>query len=80
MGALIQGKETLTNSFYFNYENSGANYDPQAFSKINRAHNGRANFLMYPGHVIDVGEEMKGNQKKYTNPSRGTPNWTLEDR
>ena len=25
---------------------------------------------MYPGNVIDVGSEMKGNQKKYTNPAR----------
>ena len=70
MGSLITGKEHLTNSFFFNYEKSGADYDPLAFSKINRAHNGKANFLMYTGNVIDVGKEMKGNQKKYTNPAR----------
>ena len=70
MGSLMTGKEHLTNSFYFNYESSSADYDPLAFSKINRAHNGKANFLMYTGNVIDVGKEMKGNQKKYTNPAR----------
>ena len=81
MGSLIPGKENLENSFYFNYENSGANYDPLAFSKINRAHNGKANFLMYTGNVIDVGKEMKGNQKKYTNPARmASSPWTLTDR
>ena len=81
MGSLIPGKENLENSFYFNYENSGANYDPLAFSKINRAHNGKANFLMYTGNVIDVGKEMKGNQKKYTNPARmASSPWALTDR
>ena len=81
MGSLIPGKENLENSFYFNYENSGANYDPLAFSKINRAHNEKANFLMYTGNVIDVGKEMRGNQKKYTNPARmASSPWTLTDR
>ena len=81
MGSLMTGKENLTNSFYFNYENSGAGYDPLAFSKINRAHNGKANFLMYPGNVIDVGKEMKGNQKKYTNPARNASSpYLLADR
>ena len=81
MGSLMTGKEHLTNSFYFNYENSDANHDPLAFSSINRAHNEKANFLMYTGNVIDVGKEMKGNQKKYTNPARmGSSPFTLADR
>ena len=81
MGSLMTGKEHLTNSFYFNYENSDANHDPLAFSSINRAHNEKANFLMYTGNVIDVGKEMKGNQKKYTNPARmASSPWTLTDR
>ena len=81
MGSLMPGKGNLTNSFYFNYESSGADYDPLAFSRINRAHNGRANFLMYTGNVIDVGPEMKGNQKKYTNPARmASSPFTLTDR
>ena len=81
MGSLMPGKGNLTNSFYFNYEDSGADYDPLAFSKINRTHNGKANFLMYTGNVIDVGKEMKGNQKKYTNPARmASSPFTLTER
>ena len=81
MGRLVPGKENLTNSFFFSYEDSNADHDPQAFSTIYRAHNGKANFLMYPGHVIDVGSEMKGNQKKYTNPARaGSAPFRLADR
>ena len=81
MGRLIPGKESLTNSFQFSYQNSNADHDPLAFSTIHRAHNGKANFLMYPGHVIDVGSEMKGNQTKYTNPARmAYAPYTLQDR
>ena len=81
MGNLVPGKSAFTNSYYFSFELPGTGYDQGAYSKIHRPHNQRANFLMLGGNVIDVGKELKGNRKKYFNPSRsnaGAP-WLLKE-
>ena len=81
MGNLVPGKSDFISSYYFNFELPTAGYDQLAYSKIHRPHNQRANFLMLNGNVMDVGRDLKGNRKKYFNPSRSNagPPWLLKE-
>lgn len=71
LGNLVPGKSTVINPQYFSFENPPAGYDPFSISKIFRAHNEKANLLLYAGHVVDEGKTLRSEGKrKYFNPTR----------
>ncbi len=73
----------VTTSFFFNFDSTVYPYDPAG--RIYATHALRANFLIFGGHVRDIGQEVRGTRKEFFNPARnnaGAPflltdyNWT----